>query len=122
MVSLLVDNINDQTFSGGQKLISLFDAGTDCGSRTQKESLSSQLSGGMKKKMKQQPVHQKRKMKMQDTRTEPLDSVSRRPRAININNLEHEEDSSSLRNPSELSMSAGNPLVCIHVRHSCVIA
>ncbi|XP_030210183.1 CDK5 regulatory subunit-associated protein 2 isoform X3 [Gadus morhua] len=76
---------------------------TDCGSRTQKESLSSQLSGGMKKKMKQQPVHQKRKMKMQDTRTEPLDSVSRRPRAININNLEHEEDSSSLRNPSELN-------------------
>ncbi|XP_056444113.1 CDK5 regulatory subunit-associated protein 2-like isoform X1 [Gadus chalcogrammus] len=76
---------------------------TDCGSRTQKESLSSQLSGGMKKKMKQQPVQQKRKMKMQDTRTEPLDSVSRRPRAININNLEHEEDSSSLRNPSELN-------------------
>ena len=45
--------------------------------------------------MKEQPVHQKRKT--HHTRTEPL------PRAININDLEHGKDSSSLRSPSPLS-------------------
>ena len=72
-----------------------FDAGTDCGYRTQTDSLSSPGSCGIKQKMKEQPVHQKRKT--HHTKTEPL------PRAININDLEHGKDSASLRSPSPLS-------------------